>query len=283
MTLVSPRETGGSSRVLSGIGGKLQVQATVIVNADDWGRDINTSDRSLQCFLRGTVSSVSAMVFMEDSERAAHLAQQHLVDAGLHLNLTMPFSAQHIPIRLAEHQRKLCHFLRSNRFAKALYNPCLATSFEYVVKAQLEEFERLYGSRPNRIDGHHHMHLCANVLAQRLMPTGVIVRKHLSFNSAERGYFNRAYRGLQDRWLARRYRAADFLFCLQPTELHQGLERIFDLANCFNVEVETHPVRSEEYRFLMEGEFIRYANGVQIARGYLLPPSNPAANVAPVS
>ena len=57
--------------------------AAVIVNADDWGRDNATTDRCLDCFLLGAVSSVSAMVFMEDSERAAHLARHHGVDALL--------------------------------------------------------------------------------------------------------------------------------------------------------------------------------------------------------
>ena len=45
-----------------------------------------------------------------------------------------------------------------------VYHPGLASSFEYVVKAQLEEYERLYGAPANRVDGHHHMHLCANVV-----------------------------------------------------------------------------------------------------------------------
>src|ERR1700758_5164513 len=43
----------------------------LIINADDWGRDHETTQRILECTLRGTVSSASAMVFMEDSERAA--------------------------------------------------------------------------------------------------------------------------------------------------------------------------------------------------------------------
>ena len=56
--------------------------AMIIVNADDWGRDAVTTDRSLECVLRGAVSSVSAMMFMEDSERAAALAGEHGVDDG---------------------------------------------------------------------------------------------------------------------------------------------------------------------------------------------------------
>src|SRR5204863_4002166 len=63
----------------------------LIVNADDWGRDTHTTACILDCITRGTVTAVSAMVFMEDSERAAAEARQHSVDAGLHLNFTTPF------------------------------------------------------------------------------------------------------------------------------------------------------------------------------------------------
>ncbi|MDR3735988.1 MAG: ChbG/HpnK family deacetylase, partial [Acidobacteriaceae bacterium] len=67
--------------------------AAVIVNADDWGRDAATTLRTLGCVLCGAVSSVSAMVFMENSEQAAQLARKHAVDAGLHLNFTERLSA----------------------------------------------------------------------------------------------------------------------------------------------------------------------------------------------
>jgi hypothetical protein len=70
----------------------LQPGSPVFVNADDWGMDVDTTNRSLDCALQGTISSVSAMVFMEDSERAALLAQQHKVEAGIHLNFTKTFS-----------------------------------------------------------------------------------------------------------------------------------------------------------------------------------------------
>src|SRR6185369_10838794 len=63
----------------------------LILNADDWGRDSKTTNMILDCVVRGSVSSTSAMVFMEDSERAAALARQHRVDCGLHLNFTTPF------------------------------------------------------------------------------------------------------------------------------------------------------------------------------------------------
>lgn len=244
--------------------------ASIIVNADDWGRDVLTTDRSLECVLHGAVSSVSAMMFMEDSERAADLAALHGVDTGLHLNFTLAYSASHCPARLMEHQGKIARFLNTNRFAPAIYHPGLAAAFEYVVKGQFEEYERLYGSRPSRVDGHHHMHLCANVARRQLIPSGAIVRRNLSFWPGEKGYLNRIYRRRQDRGLARRLRMTDFFFDLQPLESRQRLARILELATRFDVEIETHPILDGEYNFLMSGELLRDAVGVEVSQGYIL-------------
>lgn len=244
--------------------------AAIIVNADDWGRDANTTNRCLECVLGGAVSSVSAMVFMEDSERGAALAGEHGVDAGLHLNLTTAFTAPQCGPRLAREQGKLARFLRSSRLAPAVYHPGLAAAFEYVVKAQLEEFERLYGAPAGRVDGHHHMHLCANVFFQKLLPAGTIVRRNFSFRAGEKGLINRLYRRWQDRGLARRHRMTDYFFSWKPAEPRSRLETILDLATRFNVELETHPAVPEEHAFLLGGEFRRCAGEVGVARGYVL-------------
>jgi len=222
-------------------------------------------------------------VFMEDSERAAHLARQHGVDAGLHLNFTMPYSAPHCPSRLMEHQDRLSRFLRSHRLAPVFYHLGLASSFEYVVKAQQEEYERLYGVPANRMDGHHHMHLCTNVVLQNLLPDGIIVRRNLSFAPGEKGFINRFYRRWQDRRLARGHRMTDFFFDLQPLEPRSRLQAILELATRFDVEVETHPIRDEEYRFLLDEELMRCAGGKPAARGYILRSSDRGAGAASIA
>ena len=244
--------------------------AVVIVNADDWGRDCATTERTLECVQRGAVSSVSAMVFMEDSERAAALARLHGVDAGLHLNFTLAYSATNCSSRLREHQGRLARFLGAHRLAPFVYHPGLAESFEYVVKAQFDEYERIYGVPADRADGHHHMHLCANVSRQRLLPEGIIVRRNLSFGPGEKGYLNRAYRRMQDQRLACRHRLTGFFFDLQPIEPRHRLSGILDLADRFDIEVETHPIREEEYKFLIDGGFSRCAGSAAASKGYIL-------------
>lgn len=246
-----------------------QTQATgggvLIINADDWGRDRETTDRTLECLLLGTVSSVSAMVFMEDSERAAACTRQYGIDAGLHLNLTTPFSAPNCPAQLAERQRKLARCLLRYRLARVVFHPRLVRSFEYVVAAQQEEFARLYGTQPERIDGHHHMHQCANVLFGRLLPSGTVVRRNFCFEPSEKSFANRLYRHITNRMLARRHRLVDYLFNLAPLEPASRLRRIFSLARHFVVEVETHPANQDEYRFLTQGEIFRWAEDLPIS------------------
>jgi len=235
----------------------------LIVNADDWGRDSITTAMTLACVKRKAVSSVSAMVFMADSERAAALARDRAIDAGLHLNFTTPFTTARNP-RLAACQQRLAGRLRRHTLSSIVYHPGLAQAFDYVVKAQLEEFRRLYGGQPARIDGHHHMHLCANVLWQKLLPAGTIVRRSFSFARGEKSPLNRAVRRAIDRRLAGRHRLADYFFSLQPVESDR-IARIIALASHSVVEVETHPVNAAEFSFLESGEILRQCGAVRIA------------------
>jgi chitin disaccharide deacetylase len=243
----------------------------LIVNADDWGRNVETTERILECVHRRAVSSVSAMVFMEDSERAAAIARERGIDAGLHLNFTTSFSADGCSTRLIEHQRRLSSYLRLHRLARAVFHPGLVNAFEYVATAQRDEFVRLYGAEPGRLDGHHHMHLCCNVLLGRLLPTGSVVRRNFSFQPGEKSFTNRFYRQTVDRLLARRHSMTDFFFCLPPLDSPSHLQKIFSLARKFTVEVETHPVNPDEHRFLEGGEVFRWAGNLPIAARYAVP------------
>jgi YdjC-like protein len=271
---VAPQDSGstinpGSEGPQESRSGSITRTGLLIINADDWGRDTETTGRMLDCALRGSVSAVSAMVFMSDSERSAQLAREHGIDAGLHLNLTLPFSDPVCPANLKERQRKLVAFLTRHAMARVVFHPGLKNTFEYVVKSQLEEFGRLYGGSPRRIDGHHHVHLCANVLLGGLLPEGTLVRRNFSFLPGEKGLVNRLYRKAIDNRLSRRHQLVDFLFPLAPLEPRARLERIRSLAQQHIVEVETHPVNADEYRFLTGEEVVGWANGMPIASGFL--------------
>ena len=241
----------------------------LIINADDWGRDQETTERTLECFRHGALSSVSAMVFMRDSERAAEIARDLKIDAGLHLNLTTAFSSPNCSPSLLERQSAIKRYLSRSRLSQLVFHPGLATSFEYVVEAQIQEFWRLYRAVPKRIDGHHHMHLCANVLLGRLLPAGTVVRRNFTFRRGEKIWANRMYRRLVDRALARRHNTTDFFFSLVPLQTER-IQGIVSLAQRYVVEIETHPVNPEEYRFLIEEEAHHLATSVTLARRFAI-------------
>jgi predicted glycoside hydrolase/deacetylase ChbG (UPF0249 family) len=252
-------------------GNEFLQSGALIINADDWGRNREATDRTHECFLGKAISSVSAMVHMEDSERGAELALGSALDAGLHLNLTTPFSAGCVPAELRRHHERVIGYLRRHRFAQVLFHAGLHRSFQYVVAAQCDEFRRLYQKDPNRIDGHHHMHLCANVLLAGLLPEGTIARRNFSFRPSQKNVFNRLYRRGVDSILARRHRLTDFFFSLPPFDPRSRLEQIFSLARRSVVEVETHPVNLDEYRFLSGGEVFAWTGGIPVAPRFVVP------------
>lgn len=260
-----------SGRAMSTIEDAKGVRAALIVNADDWGRDAENTDRILDCFRCGALSSASGMVFMEDSERSAEIARENTLDIGLHLNFTTVFSCSTATLKLKTHQDRVSRYLRANRWAQAVYHPGLASSFEYLVSAQIEEFVRIFGAPPNRLDGHHHMHLCANVLVGSLLPQGTIVRRNFSFRPHEKGTINRLYRSAIDHVLGKRHRLTDRFFSLPPLQPRSRVEKIFAIARGAVIEVETHPIHPEEYRFLTSGEILRAAGDLCISRGFTDP------------
>jgi hypothetical protein len=237
----------------------------LIINADDWGRNREATDNSLSCFRNGRAASVSAMVFMEDSERAAELARAFGIDAGLHLNFTTPFTGTVQDAALVERQGRIAGFLRPQRLRRLVYHPALRADFEYAYLRQVEEFDRLYGKPPSRIDGHHHMHLCANMLIDRVIPRGLRVRRNHSFFAGERTIFNRGYRKAVDAWLCRRHRCTDYFFRLLPLLPGDRIRRIMELAVSSVVEVAVHPDGEEEYRYLMSEEYGELIRGIPLA------------------
>ena len=227
----------------------------LIINADDWGRSAEETDVTLACYKQGRITSTSAMVFMKDSERAADLARSNDIDVGLHLNFAERFTSDHLPLHLQEQQDNLISFLMGNKYSQLLYNPWLRSNFAWSYKAQIDQFHRLYQKPPSHMDGHHHMHLCGNMLLGSLIPKGTKVRRNFSFWPGEKSAFNRAYRALVDSWLGRRYRLTDYFFDLLQCMREKKLERVARLAASSNVELMTHPVVREETEFLQGAEF----------------------------
>src|SRR4030043_1787964 len=158
----------------------------LFVNADDLGWNREITDRILTCYNQKRIHSGSAMTFMSDSARAADLAQENQLPIGLHLNFNEGFTCKNTPVKLKEHHRAVAAYLSARKWSQVLYNPFLQNSFEYVFQAQWDEFYRLYGVQPQRLDGHHHMHLCMNMLFSGKLPEGIRIRKNFTFYLGEK-------------------------------------------------------------------------------------------------
>jgi predicted glycoside hydrolase/deacetylase ChbG (UPF0249 family) len=238
----------------------------LIINADDWGRSMAETDAAFRCYKQGRITSVSAMVFMQDSERAAELAKENAFDAALHLNFSETFTGRNISVHLRECHNRLVRYLRRNKYSQLFYNPFLREAFSYSYHAQVEEFGRFFGKPPSRVDGHHHMHLCANLLLSKLIPAGTKVRRNFSFCPGEKSYLNRSYRRLADRWLARRYQLTDYFFDLTQCIEENKLGRVTSLAISSNIELMTHPIVRWEADYLMSDECSKLLQSLEIGR-----------------
>jgi predicted glycoside hydrolase/deacetylase ChbG (UPF0249 family) len=238
----------------------------LIVNADDFGRSRPETDAVIACFEAGRITSTTAMMFMEDSERAATMAIERGFDVGLHLNLSQRFAVPDAA-NLDEHARvahdRVIRFLTASKYAVLFYQPFLRTAFRNAIDAQVDEFERLYRRQPTHIDGHQHQHLCANVLIDRMLPRGQRVRRSFSFWPGEKGGLNRAYRSLVDRTLERTHVVADYFFALDQCLHFNRMSRVFRLAETSVVELMTHPVRELEYRYLMSDDYLQAVQGLE--------------------
>jgi len=236
----------------------------IIVNADDWGRTTEETNAALNCYRSGRISSASAMVFMEDSERAADIGVSEGLDLGLHLNLNEKYTKPPRAIQASEdHERVVC-YLRAGKFSQLMFNPGLREVFPRVFQAQYEEFVRLYGRPPSHVDGHQHMHLCSNMLFGKVIPKGQRIRRSFSFWPGEKSLLNRSYRGLVNRLIRRRYFTTDFFFALSHNLGPDRWPRLSRLALESCVELMTHPIVASEYAVLMSDEFLDFLQALNV-------------------
>lgn len=235
----------------------------LIINADDYGGSVDATDNILVCYKHRRITSASAMVFMADSERATELSLENNIDVGLHLNFTLRFSGDVKSRTLMEYQTAIAEFLLKNKYSPVLYNPFLRKQFAYVYHAQYEEFVRLFRKAPTHINGHHHMHLCMNLLVDKPFPNRIPVRRNFTFFKGEKNSINRLYRYTVDRFLTRRYVCTDFFFSISPLDRSDRFRRIVELSQSHNVEFMVHPQKQDEYDYLMSDEYLEITRGAK--------------------
>lgn len=227
--------------------GRPSSSGLLVVNADDMGAEWATTDAILSCFQASAISSTTAMVFMEDSERAAALARSHGLPVGLHLNLTMTYTDPRPAALAREHQARLAElFATASRPHRSLH-PSALHLVRDCVEDQLQEFHRLYGGPPTHIDGHNHAHLSTNVQLSRALPRGIRLRRAQNWPRATTlgGRLGRRVRGATlaafrtTRWFTS-------IRTVHPAFGGHGLHELLELSRGASVEIMVHPGWEDE-------------------------------------
>jgi len=227
----------------------------LIINADDWGLDAATTDAIERCFAAGAVTSASAMVFMEDSQRAASIARQRGRSVGLHINLTEALTDGGVPVGVRDRQQRLVEYFAGPPRRRWAFSPTHRAEVERAIADQLGEFRRLYASEPTHLDGHQHIHQALTVLAARTLPRGARMRPSFTFAAGEKTPLNRASRRLLNAIMAARFRTPRYFFSIR--DMHPALggvamEGKLALASGAAVEVMTHPGWDDELAILLD-------------------------------
>ena len=215
----------------------------LIVNADDFGWNRDATDRTVECFAAGQITSTTALVNMEDSERAAERGREGGFPIGLHLNLTDPFTGSEVAPAERERQAAACRIFGGGglRLRSWTYDPRIAGLVEDAIRDQLERFRALYGAEPTHVDGHNHVQVCPNVVRAKAL-AGFKLRNALWAWPSDSGVM--AHARAARRWLtARRFLTPRYFF--DVSELHrlapEEVTARLGLARDAAAEVMCHP------------------------------------------
>ena len=240
----------------------------LIVNADDWGLDAETTDAIAACFESGRVTSATAMVFMADSERAAALAQRIALPVGLHLNLSEAFTGAAVPEPIRTLQAELVPRFtdRGRRWRRWLPDPRIANAVERAVADQLEGFRELYGRDPTHVDGHKHVHISPTVACTPSL-AHLPLRRAISDAPGSRSPVAAARR-IRHRLILSRMPGTDHFVAISSLrqELVSGPApgQLSSLARSEIVEVMAHPGLPDEQELLMTDAWARVMSDARL-------------------
>lgn len=230
----------------------------LIVNADDWGRDQPTTDLIAECYERGVITSATAMVYMEDSARAADVSRQVSIPLGLHLNFAEKLSDPACPDDIRERQATLVEFLRERRYRRWALQPSLVDDVRAAILDQLRRFQEIYGNEPTHVDGHQHLHVWPTAILSRAIPARLPVRRSFTFEAGEKPLPNRLMRAAVNGLIDSRHPSTrEFATVRMLKSFQTGGPACARLnrAHRLPVEVMVHPDRPDEYAFLTSAKW----------------------------
>lgn len=264
-----PARTEGRSRPTTG--------ARIIVNADDFGWDEDTTSATIECFELGGLTSATIMANMPSTEIAAAYACRHPeFSFGAHLTFTSDgFEYPVLPHeRIPDITLENGQFLTAFAFRSAiLRNRLPAAQLEAEIEAQLGRLRDL-GVPLSHVDSHGHVH--------RYGPVRAAIRKVLprfgvrKVRSAQDLFLRRPYRS-PAYWIGQWWRRAirsTFLttqhFYMPTTAWDRDwTARLLDRMPTALVEIGVHPGASDQWRDIERIECQRFGSAAR-ARGHEL-------------
>jgi predicted glycoside hydrolase/deacetylase ChbG (UPF0249 family) len=230
----------------------------LVVNADDLGHDRATSDAICEAFARGAITSATAMVYMEDSDRGFGLAAEAGLPIGLHLNLMEPYSGSGVAEPDRAEQAWAVERFQASFAGRWAPGPRLMRAARRSVRLQLAEFERLCGGPPTHVDGHQHGHLSTPALWELDQRGGMTVRSSFTFRPGEKPRHKLALRALLNRGIAARFASTQRFHSirdLHPAFGGKGIDQVVAEARDLDVEVMVHPGLADELEVLSSDEW----------------------------
>jgi predicted glycoside hydrolase/deacetylase ChbG (UPF0249 family) len=221
----------------------------LIINADDFGASASATDAICAAFDAGAITSASAMVWMGDSLRAAGSASERNLPTGLHLNLTLPFSAPDAPLSVRERQQRLTEYFTTEGWREDVGKWPARELLRAAIEDQLERFREQFGE-PSHIDGHHHVHVHEVVLEslQHAWPIRPLLRTPAQVDARP----SKRELGMRRRFLVPD--AALAFEHLHPALGGTGLA-VLDRARTICIEVMTHPQHPSQLQALLDHEW----------------------------
>ena len=213
----------------------------LIINADDFGKNKKTTNRICECFSRGRVTSATAMMFMSDSENAARIALRHNLGIGLHLNFSSSFTMMDLETDLIVKHERIVRYFTWHKYIRLFYNPFITGDVKQCFKSQYNEFLRLYGKEPTHIDGHHYLHLCANVVFGNVIPDGIKIRRSITYpdktKNLKKNIMKRFVWSFFDKEILKKHLSTNYFFELDSNFQLDELRIVIERAKESNVEL----------------------------------------------
>jgi predicted glycoside hydrolase/deacetylase ChbG (UPF0249 family) len=228
----------------------------LIVCADDFGAAPSATNAILTAYESGAITTASAMVWMRDSDRSAQVVGDTGLPLGLHLNLTLPYTADDVPEGVRERQAAMAAVFTSEGWREGSDPPPDPDTLRLVVAEQLDRFRELFGE-PDHVNGHHHVHVQDPVLdvLPRRWPLRPLLRRPAQADARP---------SRRERAMAERFDGPRLAFAFEHLHPERGGEGLatLQLARDQDVEVMTHPQHQAELDALLGEEWLGALDGL---------------------